>query len=30
LFAFTNYEFYEFVSFVFCNYFLSNDLIFNV
>jgi len=30
LFAFNNYEFYEFVSFVFCNYFLLNDLLFNV
>ncbi len=29
-FAFTDYEFYQFVSFLFCNYFLLNDLIFNV
>ncbi len=30
LFSFTNYEFYEFVSFVFCNYFLLNSLLFDV
>jgi hypothetical protein len=30
LFPFTNYEFYEFVSFVFSNYFLMNDLLFSV
>jgi hypothetical protein len=30
LFAFTNYEFYEFVSFVFCTYFLLNSLLFDV
>jgi hypothetical protein len=30
LFAFTNYEFYEFFSFVFCNYFLMNSLLFSV
>jgi hypothetical protein len=30
LFPFTNYEFFQFVSFIFCNYFLLNDLIFNV
>jgi hypothetical protein len=29
-FAFTNYEFYEYVSIVSCNYFLMNSLIFNV
>jgi hypothetical protein len=30
LFSFTNYEIFDYVSFVFCNYFLLNDLIFNV
>jgi hypothetical protein len=30
LFAFTNYEFYEFISFVFCTYFLLNSLLFDV
>ncbi len=29
-FSFTNYEIFDYVSFVFCNYFLLNDLIFNV
>jgi hypothetical protein len=30
LFPFTNYEFFEYISFVFSNYILLNDLIFNV
>jgi hypothetical protein len=30
LFLFTNYEFYECVSIVSCNYFLMNSLIFDV
>jgi hypothetical protein len=30
LFPFTNYEFFEFISFVFCSYFLLNNLIFGV
>jgi hypothetical protein len=30
LFPFTNYEFFKYVSFIFCNYFLMNELLFSV